>query len=71
MGILLYMVLCNAALCVFHISLLMVALSKVLNPDIEMNGKSGDDFSLVKLPHLEEDLLLFILPVTCCFCWFL
>ena len=41
MGILPYMVLCNAALCVFHISLLKVALSKVFDPDIEMKGKSG------------------------------
>ena len=41
MGILPYKVLCNAALCVFHVFLLKVALSKVLDPDIEMNGKSG------------------------------
>ena len=41
MGILPYKVLCNAALCVFHISLLKVALSKVFDPDIEMKGKSG------------------------------
>ena len=41
MGILPYKVLCNAALFVFHISLLKVALSKVLDPDIEMKGKSG------------------------------
>ena len=39
MGILPYMVLCNAALCVFHISLLKVALSKVFDPDIEMKGE--------------------------------
>ena len=41
MRILPYKVLCNAALCVFHISLLKVALSKVLDLDIEMKGKSG------------------------------
>ena len=41
MGILPYKVLCNAALCVFHISLLKVTLSKVVDPDIEMKGKSG------------------------------
>ena len=41
MGILPYKVLCNVALCVFLISLLNVALSKVLDPDIEMKGKSG------------------------------
>ena len=43
MGILPYKVLCNAALCVFHISLLKVALSKVLELDVEMNGKSGPE----------------------------
>ena len=43
MGILPYKVLCNAALCVFHVFLLKVALSKVLDPDIEMNGKIGAD----------------------------
>ena len=41
MGILPYKVLCNAALCVFRISLLKVVLSKVFDPDIEMKGKSG------------------------------
>ena len=41
MGILPCKVLCNAALCVFHVSLPKVALSKVLDPDIEMKGKSG------------------------------
>ena len=41
MGILPYEVLCSAALCVFHISLLKVALSKVFDPDIEMKGESG------------------------------
>ena len=41
MGILPYNVLCNAAFFVFHVFLLKVALSKVLDPDIEMNGKSG------------------------------
>ena len=40
MGILPYKVLCNAALCVFHVSLLKVALSKVLDPNIEMNRRS-------------------------------
>ena len=40
MGILPYKVSCNAALCVFHVSLLKVALSKVLDPNIEMNRKS-------------------------------
>ena len=40
MGILPYKVLCNTALCVFHISLLKVALSNVLGPNIEMNRKS-------------------------------
>ena len=34
-------VLCNAALCVFPIFLHEVALSNVLDPDIEMGGKSG------------------------------
>ena len=43
MGIPSYMVLCNAALCVFHISLLKVTLSKVLDLDIETKGKSGAD----------------------------
>ena len=43
MGILPYKVLCNAALCVFHVFLLKVALSKVLDPDIEMKRKSGAD----------------------------
>ena len=46
MGILPYKVLCNAALRVFHISLLKVALSKVFDPDIEMKGKSGADKSM-------------------------
>ena len=41
MGILPYKVLCNAGLCVFHVFLLKVALSNVLDPDIEMKGKSG------------------------------
>ena len=41
MGILPYKVLCNAALCAFHISLLKVALLKVFDPDIQMKGKSG------------------------------
>ena len=41
MGTLSYEVLCNTALCVFHVFLLKVVLSKVLDPDIEMNGKSG------------------------------
>ena len=41
MSILPYKVLCNAAICVFRISLLKLALSKVLDPDIEMKGKSG------------------------------
>ena len=40
MGRLPYKVLCNADLCVFHVFLLMVALSKVLDPDIKMKGKS-------------------------------
>ena len=46
MGILPYKVLCNAALCVFHISLLKVALLKVFDPDIEMKGKSGAVFTV-------------------------
>ena len=41
MGILPKKELSNAALCVFHISLLKVALSKVLDSDIEMKRKSG------------------------------
>ena len=49
MGILPYKVLCNAALCVFHISLLKVALSNVLDPNIEMNRKSRPVPDLVDL----------------------
>ena len=45
MNILPYKVLCNAALCDFHISLLKVALSNVLDPNIEMNRKSRPEYS--------------------------
>ena len=41
MDILPYKVSCNADLCVFHVFLFKMPLSKVLDPDIEMNGKSG------------------------------
>ena len=37
-------VLCKTALRVFHVFLLKVALSKVLDPHVEMNGKSGAGF---------------------------
>ena len=33
----------NAALCVFHVFHHKVALSKVLDPDVEMTGESGAD----------------------------
>ena len=46
MGILPYKVLCNAALCVFHISFPKVTLSKVLDPGIEMKDKSGPKYEV-------------------------
>ena len=60
MGIFPYKALCNAALCVFHISLLKVALSKVFDPDIKMKGKSGADCT-----HIVCLLSIYCTPIVC------